>query len=100
MQRGSHPLAHAAPVRRPGFLGALLRPGVSGFFLDGRREGTNGKRVALRLRLDEGRPLDVERPPGDLDRMLEPGVGVRRFFKVPPQESIPMCGIVAVIPSP
>ena len=65
-----------------------FRPWPAGFFLDGRREGTGGKRVALRLRLDEGRPLDVERLPCDLDRVLEPSVCLLSFFKAAPQEAI------------
>jgi hypothetical protein len=60
------------PVAADGF-----RPGVSGFFLYCRGERASGERLALDLRLSERGPLNVERLPGDLDRLLEPSVCLR-----------------------
>lgn len=42
-----------------------------GFLFDRRRERASGKRLAFRLGLDEGRPLDVEPLPDNADCVLE-----------------------------
>ena len=70
-----------------------------GFLLDC-RERANGERVALGLRLNEGRPLDVERLPGDPDCMLEPGMrgpGVKESL---PEEAVALSRVLAVVPAP
>jgi hypothetical protein len=51
------------------------------------------------LRLSERGPLNVERLPGDLGRLLEPSVRLLGFFKVLPQKAVAFRGIVAVIPA-
>ena len=56
----------------------------AGFLLDCRRERASGERLVFRLGLDEGRSLDVERFPSDVDGLLEPSVRLRRFLKAPP----------------
>jgi hypothetical protein len=95
---GGRPLltfGNQRPVAADGF-----RPGVSGFFLYCRRERASGERLTLDFRRSERGPLNVERLPGDLDRLLEPSVCLPSLFKAPPQEAVAFCGIVAVIPSP
>jgi len=77
-----------------------FRPGVSGFFLDGRRETANGERLVFRLGLHEGRPLDVERPPGDLDGVLESRVCLFGFRKTLPQETLALVRVQSVVPPP
>jgi hypothetical protein len=51
-----------------------FRPCAGGFFLDGRREGTGGERISLRLSQGECVPLGFESLPSDLNRVLELGV--------------------------
>ena len=72
----------------------------SGFFLDRRRERASGKRLAFRLGLDEGRPLDVERLPGDPDCMLEPGVRGPGLKESLPEEAVALVRVLGVVRAP
>ena len=70
------------------------------FLFDRGRERPSGKCLAFRLGLDEGRPLDVERLPGDPDCMLEPGMrgpGVKESL---PEEAVALSRVLAVVPTP
>ncbi len=71
-----------------------------GFFLDGRRERASGECHAFRLGLDEGRPLDVERLPGDPDCMLEPGMRGPGLKESLPEEAVALSRVLAVVPAP
>ena len=71
-----------------------------GFFLDGRRERASGECHAFRLGLDEGRPLDVERLPGDPDCMLEPGMRGPGLKESLPEEAVTLVRVLAVVPAP
>ncbi len=72
----------------------------AGFLLDCRRERASGERVALGLRLDEGRSLDVERLPGDPDCMLEPGMRGPGLKESLPEEAVTLVRVLAVVPAP
>jgi len=54
------------------------------FLLDCCREPASRERLVFCLGLPEGRSLDVERFPSDVDGLLEPSVRLRRFLKAPP----------------
>jgi hypothetical protein len=69
-----------------------FRPGAGGFLLDGRRERASGAYLAFRLGLDEGRPLDFECLPGDLDCMVEPDVPGLRVKESLPEEPVAPSG--------
>jgi hypothetical protein len=77
-----------------------FRPGAGGFLLDGRRERASGAYLAFRLGLDEGRPLEFECLPGDLDCMVEPDVPGRRVKESLPEESVALVRVLGVVPAP
>ncbi len=76
-----HPCGHVGQLAKR-LHGVSSNP--AGFLLDCRRERASGERLVFRLGLDEGRSLDVERFPSDVDGLLEPSVRLRRFLKAPP----------------
>jgi hypothetical protein len=77
-----------------------FRPGAGGFLLDGRRERASGAYLAFRLGLDEGRPLEFECLPGDLDCMVEPDGPGLRVKESLPEESVALVRVLGVVPAP
>ena len=75
-------------------------PCSGSFLFDCRRERVGGECHAFRLGLDEGRPLDVERLPGDPDCMLEPGVRGPGLKESLPEEAVARVRVLAVVPAP
>ena len=70
------------------------------FLFDRGRERPSGKCLAFRLGLDEGRPLGVERLPGDPDCMLEPGMRGPGLKESLPEEAVALSRVLAVVPTP
>jgi hypothetical protein len=77
-----------------------FRPCSGGFLYDRRRERASGKRLAFRLGLDEGRPLDVEPLPDNLDCVLEVSMCRSRIKESLPEEAVALVRVSGVVPAP
>jgi len=75
-------------------------PSPVGFFRYCRRERTGGEPLALRLRLDERQPFDLEGLAGYPDRALEVAIYLLRSSEALPEEAVALSRMLVVVPAP
>jgi hypothetical protein len=60
----------------------------------------SGKGLALGLGRGERGPFDFERPPDDLDGLLQPGVRGPGLKEALPEEAVALIRVLMVVPAP